>query len=95
MSDDYVDYVLEKEDPKKMGATDSQVVVFDDCFCSRETEKAILVVLPDHDEMWIPKSQVHDDSEVYQENDNGTLIVSRWFADKEGFTKQGTVEFRD
>lgn len=53
----------------------------------RSTDKALLVVLLDRDEeeRWIPRSQVHDDSEVFdEENREGTLIVSAWFAEKEG-----------
>jgi len=54
--------------------------------CIRETAKAILVDIleEDGDEKWIPKSQIHDDSEVYGKGHEGRLIVSAWFADKEG-----------
>lgn len=39
--------------------------------------------------LWIPKSVVHDDSEVYRaghgdDGSEGTLVVARWFAEKEG-----------
>lgn len=33
---------------------------------------------------WIPKSQIHSDSEVYQQGDEGTLIVSEWIAEQKG-----------
>jgi hypothetical protein len=52
--------------------------------CIRETDKAILVEndsLP-NSELWIPKSCVHDDSEVYKRGDEGTLVVFEWFARK-------------
>lgn len=58
--------------------------------CKRETAKAILVSFgkaskyTKSPEVWVPKSVVHDDSEVYKEGDTGTLIVARWFAEKEG-----------
>ena len=47
-----------------------------------ESEKAIKVVLEDlHQHCWIPKSQIHDDSEVYNmKNAEGEVIVTAWFA---------------
>lgn len=59
---------------------------FDDCEVKRSTEKALLVYIPDLDEnRWIPRSVVHDDSEVFddEENNKGTLVVEDWFAEKE------------
>ena len=53
----------------------------------RSTAMAILVVLEDRkdQELWIPKSQIHDDSEVYDaENPSGELVVTSWFANKQG-----------
>jgi hypothetical protein len=58
-------------------------VSFDDVKCIRETPKALLVVIED-DEMWVPKSVVDDDSEVYAEGHEGTLVVHEWWAQKEG-----------
>lgn len=74
---------------------DTERVVLEECYCQHRTEKAILVILPDGDEQWIPISQIDDDSEVYDDDKHrsGTLMVTRWFADKEGFTDQGTVEY--
>lgn len=51
------------------------------------TEKALRVQLESEDEpRWIPRSQIHDDSEVYDDKKNATgdLVVTRWFAEKEG-----------
>ncbi len=48
-----------------------------------ETSKAILVEF-EGERMWIPKSMVHDDSEVYAQGHTGTLIVSRWIAEQKG-----------
>lgn len=51
------------------------------------TDKALRVQLESEDEpRWVPKSQIHDDSEVYDDKDNATgdLVVTRWFAEKEG-----------
>ncbi len=51
-------------------------VTFDDCSASKETAKALLVYICDLDEeLWIPKSQIEEDSEVYKEGTEGTLIA--------------------
>lgn len=55
--------------------------------CLRATEKAILVrfiELPDEPEIWIPQSQVDDDSEVWKPGDEGTLVINEWIARKNG-----------
>jgi hypothetical protein len=40
---------------------------FDDCFCHAETDMALLIEVPtigfESEKMWIPKSQIHTDSE--------------------------------
>lgn len=50
--------------------------------------KALLCELETGEERWIPKSVIHDDSEVYDAADNaeGELVVQGWFADKEGLS---------
>lgn len=51
------------------------------------TAKALRVQLESEEEpRWIPRSQIHDDSEVYDvdKNATGDLVVERWFAEKEG-----------
>lgn len=52
-----------------------------------ETLKALLVRLNGRD-VWVPKSVIHEDSEVFDNKDHkeGILIVKKWFADKEGLT---------
>ena len=52
----------------------------------RFSQKAMLVWLKEQKrDVWVPHSQVHDDSEVYdKENTEGELVVSAWFAEKEG-----------
>lgn len=56
----------------------------DGCTTEKETAKAILVLLPSGIKTWIPKSVIHDDSEVYADKTSGRLVVARWFAEKEG-----------
>lgn len=53
------------------------------------TAKALRVQLESEDApRWIPKSQIHDDSEVHDSDNNATgdLVVTQWFAEKEGLT---------
>ena len=58
---------------------------FDDCKAIAQTEKALLVNIPDLGEKWIPQSQIDEDSEVNGKGDEGTLIVKAWFAKREGW----------
>lgn len=59
----------------------------DDCTIVRETDKAILVRIGDQDdnEVWIPKSQIHDDSDIWKEGESGRLIITEWIAKQKGF----------
>lgn len=56
---------------------------FDDVECIHETTDAIKVLI-DGKEYWIPKSHIHDDSEVYEKGGEGKLIVSQWIAEEKG-----------
>lgn len=69
------------------GRSRDDSVSFKNVRCTRESAKAILCVGPTGKERWIPSSVVHDDSEVYRLNDFGTLVVQRWWAEKEGLAK--------
>lgn len=52
----------------------------------RESDKAIQVDIDGIGRFWVPKSVIHDDSEVYGgEGAAGELVVKRWFAKKEGW----------
>lgn len=33
---------------------------------------------------WIPESQIHADSEVFEVGHFGTLVITRWIAEKKG-----------
>jgi len=63
---------------------DEPTVTKRDVKCKKETDKALLCTVDDED-VWVPKSQVHDDSEVYQEGDEGLLVVSEWLARQKGW----------
>lgn len=53
----------------------------------RESDKAILVEIADIDTeaVWIPKSVIHDDSEVWEDEQDGDLVVKDWYAKKQGW----------
>lgn len=49
----------------------------------KATNKAILVDIPGClSPLWIPQSQIEDDSEVWKEGDEGDLVVTEWIAEK-------------
>ena len=62
-------------------------------FIEHEREKALLVCV-EGESMWIPKSVIHDDSEVYpavhdrdgmlldRGGKDGDVVVKRWWAEK-------------
>lgn len=54
-----------------------------DVVCKKETDAALLCII-NGEEVWIPKSQVSDDSEVYAEDHEGTLVISEWIANQRG-----------
>ena len=57
-----------------------------DVECDGETDLAIHVTDGTEDfDMWVPKSVIHDDSEVYQKGDSGSLVVKGGWAQKNGF----------
>lgn len=60
----------------------AETAEFDGCTCTKETAKAILVKC-NGQSSWIPKSQVHEDSEVFGEGHDGKLVVALWWAERE------------
>lgn len=50
-----------------------------------ETDKALLVQWEDGSKEWVPKSVIHDDSEVYHANQIGDLILLETFAERKGW----------
>jgi hypothetical protein len=57
-------------------------VEFEDVVVEAETEKALLVEI-EGDKYWLPKSQIHEDSEIQEKGDTGTLKTTKWWAEKE------------
>ena len=46
--------------------------------------KAFEISTVEHGIMAVPVSALHDDSEVYEVEHKGKLVVKRWFASKKG-----------
>ena len=60
-------------------------VTISDAECIASTSKSILVTADIlEEEIWIPLSQVSDDSEVYEKGTSGDLIISGWVARQKG-----------
>lgn len=60
-------------------------VSFENVKVIRKTAAALLCRIDGQDH-WIPQSQIDDDSEVYDQGHEGTLIVSEWVATQKGLT---------
>ncbi len=60
-----------------------QTASFKNVTVVRETQLAILCKI-DGKEEWIAKSQIDEDSEVYEEGTEGELIISEWLAKEKG-----------
>ena len=55
---------------------------------SRKTDAALLVEDENGEEVWIPLSQIHDDSEIWDESkvgEAGKLVIPEWLATKKGW----------
>lgn len=59
--------------------------IIEDVTVIKETEKALLCLI-DGEEIWIPQSQVDDDSEVWAGGDEGKLVISKWIAEQKELT---------
>lgn len=63
----------------------SDLAFISDAECIRESAKAILVKV-DGVEVWIPKSQIADESEVWSLKNAGPgdLVIPQWLAEEKG-----------
>lgn len=60
----------------------NETTTYVDVHCFRQTNKAIKVDVGNGICLWVPQSQVHEDSEVYGTGHHGKLVVNSWFAEK-------------
>jgi hypothetical protein len=58
-------------------------VTLSDVSVVKETDKALLCNIHG-EEIWIPKSQIKEDSEVFEEGTEGSLVISQWLASQKG-----------
>jgi hypothetical protein len=63
---------------------DHAPVTIEGVTAEHETERALRCAFGDGRKHWIPKSQITDDSEVYAAGHVGRLVITGWFANKEG-----------
>lgn len=65
---------------------DEDVCYFNECEVIKETPKALLINIPYIDDQdWIPKSQIHDNSEIYEDKQKGVLALNLWLVEKKGW----------
>ena len=56
---------------------------FPDTVAVKKTAKALICLISD-EKFIVPDSQIDDSSEIWEEEQEGTLIVSSWWARKAG-----------
>lgn len=73
-----------KEHRDKLAVADEdKFVTIGDVQSLSESPRAVLVYAKGR-EHWIPKSQIHDESEVYERDQWGDLIITKWIAKERG-----------
>lgn len=51
----------------------------------RESDSGLALLIEiEGKEVWVPKSVIHDDSEVYDEDHEGELVLKEWWAEEKG-----------
>ncbi len=53
------------------------------CLAVSGTGRALLLKI-EGKECWLPVSQIHEDSEVFDVGHSGTLVCSRWILEQKG-----------
>jgi hypothetical protein len=69
-----------------MGRNDEPEVVFDDVTVLAVSEFGLKCLI-ETEEVWIPKSEICEESELHkgsEPDDNGMLVIPAWLAQKEG-----------
>ena len=61
--------------------------VLDDAKAVAESQSklALRVKTREKGEFWVPKSVIHDDSEVYEKGHEGKLCIQLWWCEKQGW----------
>ena len=72
-------------------AWEKKYLEFECMHVEKETEKALQVVI-NNQTLWVPKSQIAEDSEVSSEGQSGVIKLSEWIAGEKGLLEPGTME---
>jgi hypothetical protein len=60
----------------------------DDATCVRVTDDGACINSPFFgEETWIPRKGIHEDSDIQDEGDEGTLLVEGWLARDRGWSE--------
>jgi len=62
---------------------DEKHIYCDDVQVLSESPRAVLVYLGGK-EYWVPKSQIHPTSDVYEKGQHGRIIITKWIAKERG-----------
>lgn len=58
-------------------------VVFEDALIKHVTDKGgALIRFDDGEEVWIPTSQIHDDSDIWKKGESGKLVLTAWICEQ-------------
>lgn len=61
-----------------------RMVSFTGCTALKGTQNALLIQTSDGEQVWIPRSQIGENSDVTEEGDNGELEITEWIATEKG-----------
>lgn len=58
---------------------------FEKCRVIRESDSGLALLIEiDGKEIWVPKSVIDEDSEVWEDEQEGELVVYEWWAEDKG-----------
>jgi len=58
-------------------------VTFHDVTVEHDSGKSLLCII-EGEKIWIPHSQITEDSEVYKMGTEGDLVITEWIAEQKG-----------
>jgi len=69
-------------DEDRRRGDDAEDVTIDGVVSIGESANAVLCQIGKR-QIWIPKSQITDDSEVFADDQSGKLVITAWLAERE------------
>lgn len=74
---------MKNDRQKRTIMNDEDTFTIEKAYCTYDSGKALKIHAECFDEpVWVPHSQIHDNSEVFQKEDSGNLVVTMWFAEQ-------------